>query len=138
LYERGTEAAELLATPDFDSAEIAETITAKLMELRKHPELQRCGKALDRIAESVGMFKENFSKYYQTLNKTGNMTLMLQDYITDVMQETKGEAELAMQFRQLIAFFRDKIKSQDAEPVLKDLATKIADNLDDACSGVDK
>jgi hypothetical protein len=92
--------------PDIDISKFASLLVDAMKGLKKVPELQRCNKAFSRIEQSVLMLQTNFNEYYKDFLETGDSTIIMQNFISDLMKDGKGDAELTREFRVILMFYQ--------------------------------
>lgn len=124
--------------PDIDVSQFSEIIMGYMGELKKR--IPRCGKAFDRIEKSVGMLNSNFKKYYKEFSITGDKSIMITSFISDVSKNTKVDADLARQFRDIIKFYKkmsanSPASKDDRLKFMFDSVDKHLDNLDELMQG---
>ncbi len=113
----------LINTPDIDIDDFVEVVMRNIQEARKH--IPRCNKAFDKLAKSVEMLKDNFPTYYRDFVQSSNSTIIIENFVLDVANNTKADVELMRQFRQIIMHYRKVASQQVKNPQVKGLLDKI-------------
>ncbi len=111
-------------TPDIDIDAFVDHIMSNIDEIKKRPELNRCGKAFDKIRDSVDLLKTRFSGYYRDFIETKDNTIIMQHFILDVSKETKVDAATNAQFRTIIGYYKKLADQHVNDPKLKMLFDK--------------
>ncbi len=100
---------ENVTSPDVDVNRFSELIIEYIGQLKKVPDLHRCGKAFSEIENSLGLLKNNFSTYYRdSLNSGDNYTIM-ENFLLDVSSNAPANPEVTRQFNTIINFYRKKV-----------------------------
>lgn len=118
-----------LKSPDIDVDQFVDVIVSSITELQKRPELNRCGKAFNKIKQSVEMLKTNFNGYYQDFLDTKDNTIMMQHFILDVSKSTEADPTTAQQFRTIIAYYKKMADSQIDNPKARALIEKMNESF---------
>jgi hypothetical protein len=100
-----------IMTPDIDIDQFIDIITSSIGEIQKIPELNRCGKAFNKIKDSVLLLKNNFNEYYRDFIETKDNTTIMLNFVTDVSKNTKADPELTRQFRKIISYYQNLPKN---------------------------
>lgn len=127
LYKKTINIVELITSPDIDIDQFSEVLVSSISKLRQ--QLPKCGKAFNKIENSVNMLKGNFSGYYKDFVSSGNPGIIIENFVTDVSNDQKADAQTTMQFRTIINFYKQRMKSQVADPNLKRMLKMATDNL---------
>jgi hypothetical protein len=117
-------------SPDVDVDQFVDVIMNNIDEIKKRaPELNRCGKAFKKIAESVQLLKSNFNNYYRDFVETKDSTSMMQSFIMDVSKQTNSDPEVMREFREIIKYYKKLAKQQPNNPKMKALFDKVSDSF---------
>lgn len=119
LYVFGKVIYEELQSPDIDVDRFVEFITSNIDVLRKRDGLSRCNEAFAKIRESTKMLKENFGGYYRQFVDTGDSTIIMQSFISDVSKSADVRPEVLRQFRTIISYCTKVAASQSTDPQLR-------------------
>jgi hypothetical protein len=138
IYKASSSFYKVYNKPDIDVSQFSEIIMGYMTELKKR--IPRCNKAFDRIEQSVGMLNNNFKKYYKEFSITGDKSIMITSFISDVSKNTKVDADLARQFRDIIKFYKkmsanSPAAKDDRLKFMFDSVDKHLDNLDELMQG---
>jgi hypothetical protein len=90
--------------PDINVDEFVKVILANMDEVKKR--VPRCGKAFNKIAESVELLKSNFNGYYHDFVQTKNSSIIMEHFVLDVSRTTDADPETTRQFRKIINYYR--------------------------------
>ena len=119
---------ETASEPDVDVNDFVEVVMASLGDIKK--QIPRCDLAFKKIADSVGLLKKNFGTYFREFKASGDSTIMLQNFVADVAQESGGSsARLTMQFQRIISHYRKVSAGQAKDPRIQALFTHVDANL---------
>lgn len=133
LLEFGKMLFEELNAPDIDIDQFITIIRSNIEQLRRTPELHRCGKAFDKIIDSIGLLKSNFGEYYRDFKSSGQQTIIMENFILDVSKTTKADTETMRQFREIIKYYKKVAQSagHSNNPKVKLLLDKVGENFAD-------
>jgi hypothetical protein len=125
---------KLVTSPDIDIASVSEFLVRALVDVKKY--IPRCDRAFKEIEKSIGQLEDNFGNYYKDYLETGSQTVIMENYINDIIKNNKGDLQLTRQFREIIKFLRTKVQSSGGkkDPKLR----KIFDEIDAFDRKVDK
>jgi hypothetical protein len=117
-------------SPDVDVDSFVEVIMNNMDEIKKRaPELNRCGKAFKKIADSVQLLKTNFNTYYRDFIETKDSTVMMQNFILDVSKNVNSDPEVMREFREIIKYYKKLAKQQPNNPKMKALFDKVSESF---------
>jgi len=126
LYKITYSLYQVITSPDIDVDEFVNVIIGSIDQIKHQPNLSRCDKAFNKIKESVGMLKENFSNYYKDFLETKNSTIIMENFILDVSNNnTKSDPQLMQQFRKIISHYRTLAKNNIQNPQLRALFDQV-------------
>jgi len=135
FFVQGTKLYNIFTSPDVDIKDFSHSIIDYINNAKKIQELNRCGPAFEKIAQSVNILDNNFDKYYKDQVISGNQSIIMESFILDVAKENQNSISLKFQFKQIVNFFRSKRQNTTNEnPQL----TKIFKLLDDNFDKLDK
>lgn len=134
-YELSHELWKETSSPDIDVDQFVDVIMSNIGEIQKRPELSRCGKAFQKIKDSVHMLKNRFNGYYRDFISTGDSTIMMQNFIIDVSTETKADPSITAQFRTIIGYYRKIAQDQINNPKIKKLFEKVNESFKELETG---
>jgi hypothetical protein len=129
LYVIGHNIYEGVLLPDIDPDEFTSVIAESIESVRRH--IPRCDLAFDKILESTGTLKGNFSTYYKDYAASNDPTIILQNFVVDVSRDTKGSPELSRQFRTIIRHYRKLAGQRASDPRLQSLFGQINGSFGD-------
>ena len=118
---------EALSAPDVDVDEFVEVIMSSIDEVKKH--IPRCDQAFDKIVESVGMLRGNFNNYYKDYVSSGNVSIMMENFVLDVSKSTNANPQVTGQFRRIITHYRKLASQQSSNPKLQNLFAQVDANF---------
>lgn len=124
-------------TPDIDIDLFVQDIAARLDTIRKVPGLEQCGRAFDKIQESVDLLKTNFNSYYRDFIDTRDNTVIMQNFILDIGKNSKVDPIVSNQFMKIIAFIQKEAKGHMDKPQVKMLFDQINKSCKDLQKGCD-
>lgn len=129
LYKQGLEIVRLITSPDIDVDKFSQVLVDNIGEVKKH--IPRCDKAFDKIAKSVDLLKGNFDDYYKDFVISQNPSVIIENFVGDVAKNSKADAQTAAQFRKIVQFYKQKMKSQAInDPNVKKIFNMVGSNLD--------
>ncbi len=110
-------------TPDADVDKIWDVVMEAMYELKK--KIPRCEKAFKLIEQYGAMFKANYGQYHKDYQQSGSNTIILENFISDVAGQAKGDIQAAAQFKKIIGFIRKNMskmgKAAASNPMLKNV-----------------
>lgn len=124
-YEFSRKLFEELRSPDIDVDQFVSVIMESMDKIQRIPELNRCHEAFNKIKESVGMLKTNFSGYYRDFVETNDSTIIMQHFILDVGKNTNSSPRVAAQFRKIISYYQKIASEQTTNPKMKALFDQV-------------
>lgn len=128
VYKVTYEVYQLVSSPDIDVDEFVEIILTNLDKLKKHaPGLSRCNKAFRKIQESAELLKSNFNTYFRDLQETKSPTIMMENFIFDVANDTDADPETMRQFKKIISYYRKATAEQRGKDPKMDMLFKKVD-----------
>lgn len=125
---------EIVTSPDVDISRFSESIVSYIGTLRKVPELSRCGKAFDKIKDSLQLLKDRFSDYYNDSLRTSNNFIIMEHFILDVSNNTQACPETTRQFHTIIQYYREKASQNGGDSKF----TSVFNKLDSTIKSVDR
>lgn len=93
-----------VTSPDVDVKKFTSTIISAIDDMKKRPELHRCGDAFNRIKASVNLLENKFDDYYRESVASKNSDMIVLNFITDVSNQGGASATLTRQFREIIKY----------------------------------
>lgn len=115
-------------SPDIDVDKFVKIVLEKIDSLRNVPELSRCKNAFNAIRKSVDLFKDNFFDYYRDFHSSGDSTVIMQNFITDVANSDQNlNLSTANEFKQIIQYYHKMMKqlSNNKDSRVEKLMSKI-------------
>lgn len=97
---------DIMRSPDVDVDKFVSIVVGSIDKLRNHPELRNCDEAFNKIKNATSMLKDNFDSYYGDFATSGNPTIIMELFVTDVSRKTKGSAKTLRQFRRIVSFYQ--------------------------------
>jgi hypothetical protein len=120
----------IVSSPDIDVDEFVDVIINNLDKLKKAPGLDNCDKAFRKIRQSAELLKSKFTTYYRDLEETNSPTIMMENFILDVAQETDADPQTMMQFKKIIAYYRKATAGQRGkDPKIDMLFSKVDEHF---------
>lgn len=124
LYKLSYIIYSILAEPDVDIKEFVKSVVQALTELEKR--IPRCEKAFKKIRDSIDMMKDNFSGYYKDFVSTGNQSIIMTDFLADLIKKNKTDFQLVRQFKEIMSYLNKAYqsapkKNKDIDKLLGDL-----------------
>ncbi len=113
VYTLGTCIYNVYSTPDMNVEEFSGVLLNGLSDIQKH--IPRCEKGFKILKNSGSLLKNNFNSYYKDYLCTGNSTIILENYVNDVLQEQSKHKKPTVQreLREILKFLI--AKATDAE-----------------------
>lgn len=118
---------EIVTAPDYNINEFVGIVQDSLGSVKSM--VPRCDAAFDKILDSVHLLKNNFTDYNRDFLATGNPTIIMENFVTDVAMETKASPSLMGQFRKIIDFYRKQAKEHAQDPTMKTLFAEVDKNM---------
>ncbi len=101
---------ELYMSPDYDLSDIIDYFTKQIKEAKKR--IPRCNEAFDEIMKHIDLLRDNFSMYYAKYKMSGNGTIILEEFVQDVIKKTdKGSPSIMLQFKTIVETFKKEMAS---------------------------
>ena len=104
IYTIGHEMYNIVSSPDIDIADFVKVIMGSISEVKKR--IPRCDEAFQKIEESVGLLDSNFSEYHKDYAASGNPTVIMERFVSEVAQTSGSTTKVASQFKQIIKQYR--------------------------------
>ena len=92
--------------PDIDFDAFLVSFKESLATVEKQPALSRCSGAFNIIRNSMNMMRDNFGSYYRDSVAAGDTSIILQNFINDLMGQQQLSAKTIREFRVIISEFR--------------------------------
>ena len=128
--EIGERMNEILSRPDIDMDQFVNVIGASLDQVSRQPGMDRCGKAFKRIRDSMDLLRGNFSEYYKDIQESGNPSLLMENFIVDIVKKESDSDEgldpsEAVQLKKIVAKYRRMAsEKQNLDPRMRNLLEK--------------
>ena len=106
-----------IVAPNIDIKKFSKIIVSELTKLKKN--MPQCRKAFDLIEQSVGLLETNFDQYYRDSIESKNNSIIIENFISDIMQQQSANSELASQFRKIIDFISNKLGHRHKDQAFK-------------------
>lgn len=120
----------IVSSPDVDVDEFVNIIITNLDRLKAAPGLSQCDKAFRKIRQSAELLKSKFTTYYRDLEETNSPTIMMENFILDVANETDADPQTMMQFKKIINYYRKATASQRGkDPKMDMLFAKVDEHF---------
>ncbi len=97
-----------VSQPDIDIEKFIAVLMEAISKLKKLPKLSRCGRAFDKIAESVDIFRHKFGQYYSAFVQTKSSTIILENFVLDVAHKSDADIETMRQFKLIVSYYREQ------------------------------
>jgi hypothetical protein len=97
-----------VSQPDIDIEKFIAVLMEAISKLKKLPKLSRCGRAFDKIAESVDIFRTKFGQYYSAFVQTKSSTIILENFVLDVAHKSDADIETMRQFKLIVNYYREQ------------------------------
>jgi hypothetical protein len=93
--------------------------------------LPNCKEAFDKINSSIGLLKENYKDYYVDLKNTDSVAGVIDKFLTDVKNQDEVPLKVAVQFNEIIRYFRKVSKSNGLknDPIMQKMFKGVTSNL---------
>lgn len=128
MYTTSYEIYKIVTSPDIDVEKFAQVVIDNIGNLKKH--IPRCNEAFDKIEESIGLLRGNFGSYYKDFVITKNPTTIIESFVTDVAQNTKGNLKLARQFKIIVMHYKKLSQTKgNVAPEVNMLFEKLEENF---------
>jgi hypothetical protein len=119
---------DILSSPDIDIDKFVEVIMTAIKDVRK--KIPRCNEAFNIIINSVGLLKNNFKGYYKDFVASSNPSVIMENFIVDVSNNTNPTPLLASQFTRIIAYY-NRLASQNNNPQVKTIFNFLNQSMDE-------
>jgi hypothetical protein len=110
IYRSSIEVYEILVSPDVDIDKVSKVIIDSLLKLKK--KIRDCDEAFKKIENGVRLLKGNFANYYKDFVKTGDNSIIIGSFLSDVIKKTKGNVKVATQFKKIVSFIQKESQKQ--------------------------
>jgi hypothetical protein len=127
ILKRGNNIVRNIMSPDIDVERFSEILITNINKVRKH--IPRCDKAFNKIKQSVQLLKGNFNGYYKDFVVSKNPGIIIENFVLDVAEDSKADAETTRQFRQIINFYQKKMQGQVKDPKIQKIFDLVGENL---------
>ncbi len=128
VYTKCDEIYKLVTSPDVDVAKFSEALVSNIDSIRKR--IPRCDEAFNKIKESVELLQGNFGGYYKDFISSQNPGIIVEHFVLDVAKDSKANAKVTRQFRQIIQFYKKHMAGQIKDPKLQRIFSLVGKNLD--------
>jgi hypothetical protein len=106
LYENLFTIYKTVTSPDVDIDRFTKVIMTSINEIKKQPDLHRCKNAFRKIEQSIGLLQRNFDQYYRDGVASGNMGIILENFISDVSNQDGNNPRLIYEFKTIVKYMR--------------------------------
>lgn len=130
-YKIGIELYDIVTSPDIDIKKFSKILVESISKMRK--QIPRCDKAFDVIENSVKLLESNFTSYYKSSIEAENPSVIVENFIVDISTSQKANAVVTAQFRQIVAYLKQR-GAQNNDPKVK----KLFGMLNTQFSAIDK
>jgi hypothetical protein len=113
--------------PDVNLDSFCYVLQGNLNNIRKH--IPRCDAAFNMIANSLGMLKQNIPDYFRDYKTTGDSSVIMQNFITDVAKTSKSSAKVGFQFQKIMNFYYNKTRDRPREPQIDSIFSTLQQKL---------
>lgn len=96
----GSQIAQIMNSPNVDICKFSNLLITEIGKLRGM--LKGCDEAFNIIQESVSTLQDNFDQYYRDSIETQNPSVMLENFVSDVLQDTDASLKVASQFKTIV------------------------------------
>lgn len=128
LYAVTHDVYEATSLPDINVDDFVEIIIGSLDDVKKY--IPRCDDAFRALGRSVALLKSNFSAYYRDMKNSGNASIMMENFVLDVANQTEGTSpSVKRQFRQIISYYRKMAQQQPKNSQTQALFSELDANL---------
>lgn len=127
IQKRGNNIVHNIMSPDIDVGRFSEILINNIDKVRKH--IPRCDKAFGKIKQSVHLLKNNFNGYYKDFVVSKNPGIIIENFVLDVADDSKADAETTRQFREIINFYQKKMQGQVKDPKIQKIFDLVGENL---------
>ena len=127
LYEISHAMYDVVSSPDIDVDDFVHVIISSLDDVKKH--IPRCDEAFDKIRDSVSLLKGNFNGYYKDFVASNNPTIIMENFVLDVSQNTNSTPKITNQFRKIISHYRKLASQQAHNPQMQTLFAQVDKNF---------
>ncbi len=110
IYNKCSIIVEIHLSPDVDTSELSDSIIKIIKKLKT--KIPRCEKAFGKIASAVNMLKDNLGEYYKDYVTSQNPSIIIESFIVDVAKSETEDREVAMQFAQIIKYFKTQTQNR--------------------------
>lgn len=128
IYKKTMNIVKEITSPDIDINQFSEVFVNNISHMKKH--IPGCDKAFDAIQESVGLLKENFGEYYKDFISSQNSGIILENFVSDVAKNHKGNISVIAQFRKIVQFYRERVETKIKDPKAKKLFDMLGEHMD--------
>lgn len=128
IFNTSYELYKLVTSPDIDVEKFAQLVIDNIGNLKKH--IPRCNEAFDKIEESVALLRNKFGSYYKDFVITKNPSTIIENFVMDVADNTKGNLKLARQFKIIVMHYKKLSQTRgNVAPEVNMLFEKLEENF---------
>lgn len=128
LYHITHDVYEASSAPDINIDEFVEVIMSSLDQVKG--QIPRCNEAFDALSRSVHLLRGNFGTYYRDMKNSGNPSIMMENFVMDVANQSHGSSiKIKAQFRHIIAYYRKMAQQQPSNSQTKVLFSELDSNF---------
>lgn len=129
LFRRSKEVYTLVTSPDVDTKRLSVAILGSIGKVKSLPQLNRCGKAFNKILESVDLLETNFTDYYRDMVSSKNPNTIIENFVMDVSKGPGMDAELMRQFRVIFTFYKKQASEKVKDPKMQKLFESLGEKI---------
>jgi hypothetical protein len=127
LYSSSHDVYTAFSMPDVDVEEFSSVVMSSIGEVRG--KIPRCNEAFDKIIDSVGLLRGNFSSYYRDFVGSNNPTIIMENFVLDVSRNADSSPAVARQFRTIISHYKKIASQSSTDPKLQTLFRMVDKNF---------
>ena len=130
LYNYGYQIYDIFVRPSINIDECSELLFNTIGKLKKV--IPNCNDAFKAIENSIDLFKQNFTGYYKNFVKTGDTSIILSDFISDMCYSYRSDVKLpklTLQLEKIGKYIIARLPKK-RDPKINDLIKILRTNID--------
>lgn len=117
IYNVSLEIHQIHMTPDVSAKKFSQNLISSLMNLKKMEGFSQLTKGFGIIQKSITLLEENFPKYYYDVRSSKNPSILIENFVADILnsEHTKKNSAVAQsQLKKLMNTLVENIKKNNA------------------------
>lgn len=116
-----------VTSPDVNIDEFIGVVTQSINQVRG--QIRDCDDAFDKLIDATGLLRNKFGGYYHSAMASGNNSVIMENFITDVAMQTDASAKVQSQFKKIIMMYRKLAQKNQSDPRVNSLFKHVDSNF---------